>query len=43
MCLAVIGGSVNNYAGDFMSNLEQAHKHMEAADEIVDYALIATI
>ncbi|HJT93123.1 MAG TPA: hypothetical protein VJ777_14505 [Mycobacterium sp.] len=43
MCLAVLAGSANSFAGDFMSNLDQAHRHMKAAEEIVDEALIATI
>jgi hypothetical protein len=43
MCLAVVGGSVNSYVGEFMSNLDQAHRHMKAAEEIVNESLIATI
>lgn len=43
MCLAAVGGSVNSYVGEFMSNLDQADRHMKAAEEIVDEALIATI
>jgi hypothetical protein len=41
MCLAVVGGSVNSYAGEFMANIDQAEKHMTAAEELIDEALIA--
>jgi hypothetical protein len=31
MCLAAISGSLNNYAGEFDADLEQADKHLQAA------------
>lgn len=36
MCLAAISGSLNNYAGEFDADLEQADKHLEAALAIVN-------
>jgi hypothetical protein len=40
MCLAAVSGSQNNYAGEFVSNLDQAEKHLKAALDIVNERLI---
>ena len=40
MCLSAISGSENNYAGEFVSNLDQSEKHLEAALDIVNKGLL---
>ena len=40
MCLAAVSGSLNNYAGEFVSNLDQAEKHLKAALDIVNEKLV---
>ena len=40
MCLSAVSGSLNNYAGEFVSNLDQAEKHLEAALAIVNKGLL---
>jgi hypothetical protein len=39
MCLSAISQSQNNYAGEFVSNLDQAEKHLKAALDIVNTRL----
>jgi hypothetical protein len=39
MCLSVIARSSNNYSGEFVTNIEQAGKHLELAQVIVNRAL----
>jgi hypothetical protein len=41
MCLAVGAGSMNDYSGEFMTNVREAEKHLVAAQELVNRALIA--
>ena len=40
MCLAALADSQNNYAGEFVSNLDQADKHLKAALDIVNKSLL---
>jgi hypothetical protein len=40
MCLAAINGSLNNYAGEFAANLDQAERHLAAALAIVNKSLL---
>lgn len=40
MCLSAVSGSLNNYAGEFVSNLDQAERHLEAALDIVTRSLL---
>ncbi|MGX9791142.1 hypothetical protein [Mycobacterium sp. MMS18-G62] len=40
MCLSAISGSQNNYAGEFVSNLDQAEMHLKAALDIVNKGLL---
>jgi hypothetical protein len=40
MCLAAISGSLNNYAGEFVANLDQADKHLESALGIINNRLL---
>ena len=40
VCLAALAGSQNNYAGEFVSNLEEAERHLEAAQDIVNKSLL---
>jgi hypothetical protein len=40
MCLAAVSGSLNNYAGEFVTNLDQAEKHLKAALGIVNKSLL---
>ena len=40
MCLAAASGSMNNYAGEFAANLDQAEKHLESALGIVNKKLL---
>jgi hypothetical protein len=40
MCLAALNGSLNNYAGEFVSNLDQAAMHLKAALGIVNKSLL---
>jgi hypothetical protein len=40
MCLAAASGSLNNYAGEFAANLDQAERHLEAALDIVNENLL---
>lgn len=42
MCLSAISGSQNNYAGEFLSHLDQVEKHLTAAHDIVNKSLLAT-
>ena len=39
MCLAAAAGSMNSYRGEFAADMEQADKHLAAAQEIVDRAV----
>jgi len=39
MCLSAINQSQNNYAGEFVSNLDQAERHLKAALDIVNTRL----
>jgi hypothetical protein len=39
MCLSRVNGSPNNYAGEFVSNLDQAEMHVRAALNIVNQSL----
>ena len=41
MCLSAVAGSLNNYAGEFESNLDQADKHLKAALDIVNKGRLA--
>jgi uncharacterized membrane protein YdfJ with MMPL/SSD domain len=40
MCLAAASGSLNNFAGEFAANLDQAEKHLESALGIVNTKLL---
>lgn len=40
MCLAVVQGSQVNYDSEFLSSMAEANRHMTAAQEIIDKALI---
>ena len=40
VCLAALAGSQNNYAGEFVSNLEEAERRLEAAQDIVNKSLL---
>lgn len=42
MCLAAVAGTVNNYSGEFPASVDQAEKHLTAAQELVNKALIET-
>ena len=39
MCLAVLAGSVNSYDGEFVAHVDQANKHLTAAQELINKAL----
>lgn len=39
MCLSVAAGSINNYGGEFPVDVEQAEKHLMAAQELINKAL----
>ena len=39
MCLAVLAGSVNSYDGEFVADVDQANKHLTAAQELINKAL----
>lgn len=38
MCLAAAAGTVNSYIGEFASNLDQAQKHLTAAEDLIGTA-----
>lgn len=40
MCLAVVAGSSVNYDSEFLSSIGEANRHMNAAQAIIDKALI---
>ena len=39
MCLSLAAGSVNNYHGEFAADVDQADKHLTAAQELINKAL----
>jgi hypothetical protein len=39
MCLSAAAGSMNNYHGEFRASLDQAGKHVSAAEELINQAL----
>jgi hypothetical protein len=39
MCLSAAAGSVNNYHGEFAADVDQADKHLTAAQELINKAL----
>jgi hypothetical protein len=39
MCLSAVAGSVNNYHGEFAADVDQADKHLTAAQELINKAL----
>jgi flagellar hook-basal body complex protein FliE len=39
MCLSAIAGSINSYGGEFVSDVDQAERHLTAAQEIINKAL----
>lgn len=39
MCLSAVAGSVNNYHGEFAADVDQADKHLAAAQELINKAL----
>ena len=39
MCLSAVAGSVNNYHGEFVADVDQADKHLTAAQELINEAL----
>lgn len=41
MCMSVLAGTTNSYNGEFSSDLDQANKHLDAAQEIIHRALTA--
>jgi hypothetical protein len=40
MCLAVVAGSPVDYDGEFLSSMAEANRHMAAAQDIIDKALV---
>jgi hypothetical protein len=42
MCLAAVAGTMNSYGGEFTANVDHAKKHLIAAQELVNEALIET-
>jgi hypothetical protein len=40
MCLAVVAGSPVDYDGEFLSSMAQGNRHMTAAQNIIDKALV---
>lgn len=36
MCLAAVAGSMNSYGGEFDADMDQADRHLAAAQEIID-------
>lgn len=41
MCLSVLSGSMNSYDGEFPVNLDQAEKHLVAAQELIRQSLMS--
>jgi hypothetical protein len=41
MCLAVVAGTPNSYDGEFMTNVDQAEKHLDAALAKINESLTA--
>ncbi|MDH6194027.1 gas vesicle protein [Mycobacterium frederiksbergense] len=39
MCLAAVAGSMNSYRGEFAADIDQADKHLAAAQKIIDHAV----
>ncbi len=42
MCMSVLSGSMNSYDGEFTASVDQAQKHLTAAQELVQQALVNT-
>lgn len=42
MCLAAVAGSLNNYAGEFRSDMEQAEQQLQTAQDLVNKLLTET-
>ena len=40
MCLSAVSGSLTNYAGEFVSNLDRAEMHVWATTNIVNKSLL---
>lgn len=36
MCLAAAAGTVNSYVGEFAADLDQAQKHLTAAEDLIE-------
>jgi hypothetical protein len=39
LCLSVAAGSMNNYDGEFIANVDQADRHMQAAQDLINETL----
>jgi hypothetical protein len=39
LCLSVAAGSMNNYDGEFIANVDQADRHMKAAQDLINETL----
>jgi len=39
LCLSVAAGSMENYDGEFIANVDQADKHMKAAQDLINESL----
>ncbi len=42
MCLAILAGSPNNYDAEFMADIDQARRHLDAAQDIINETLTTT-
>jgi hypothetical protein len=42
LCLSVVAGSMTNYDGEFIANIDQADKHMQAAQDMINKSLART-
>ena len=39
LCLSVVAGSMNNYDSEFIANVDQAERHMQAAQDLINESL----
>ena len=42
LCLSVAAGSMNNYDSEFIANVDQAGRHMQAAQDMINKTLAGT-